>query len=107
MPVARIEDIAQVMRDPLAPSRDIGLTEIGAKPGEKMYEELMNEEEVRRTYEYSNFFVILSAFADVTAPEYAHLQGCSRPDRPYNSAQEVGMRLEELAAYFDSEGILR
>ena len=68
MPVARIEDIAVVMRDALAEGRDIRITEIGAKPGEKMYEELMNDEEVRRTYEYGDFFVILPAFASAGSP---------------------------------------
>jgi len=50
MPVARIEGIAHVMRDALAPDRNIAITEIATKPAEKMYEELMNEEEVRRTF---------------------------------------------------------
>jgi len=106
MPVARIEDIAHVMREALAPGRDIAITEIGAKPGEKMYEELMNEEEVRRTFEYGEFFVTLSAFADADGPGYAHLQGCARPDRPYNSAHEPAMSRADLAAYFEKKGVL-
>ena len=56
MPVAKIEDIALVMRDVLAADQEIEIVEIGAKPGEKMYEELMNDEEVRRTYEVGDFF---------------------------------------------------
>lgn len=106
MPVARIEDIAHVMRDALGGERKIKITEIGVKPGEKMYEELMNEEEVRRTYEYGNFFVSLSAFADVKAPAYAHLQGCPRPDRPYHSAHEPAMSREDLAEYLSNNGVL-
>ena len=100
MPVARIEDIALVMSEAFAPGRDIEITEIGPKPGEKMYEELMNDEEVRRTYEYRDFFVTLSAFADASAPSYEHLQNASRPDRPYNSAYEPALSIEELAVYF-------
>lgn len=106
MPVARIEDIAHVMRDALAPGRQIAITEIGAKPGEKMYEELMNDEEVRRTSEHGDFFVTLSAFADASAPAYAHLANAPRPDRPYNSAHEPALTREELAAYFDEKGVL-
>ena len=99
MPVARIEDIAQFMIDALAPGRDIEIIEIGAKPGEKMYEELMNDEEVRRTFEYGDFFISLSAFANHEAPFHAHLLTCPRPDRPYNSSNEVALSITELEYY--------
>lgn len=107
MPVARIEDIADVMIDALAGGSEILVTEIGTKPGEKMYEELMNDEEVRRTFEYGDFFVTLSAFAEKSAPSYAHLHDCPKPDRPYNSAQEASLTRAELAEYFERMGILR
>ena len=107
MPVARIEDIAHVMRDALAPGHDIEITEIGAKPGEKMYEELMNDEEVRRTFEFGDFFVTLSAFADLNTPNYAHLAACSSTDRPYNSAVESAMSREDLAMYFEEKEVIK
>lgn len=107
MPIARIEDIAEVMIEALAEGHDIPIVEIGTKPGEKMYEELMNDEEVRRTFEYDDFFVTLSAFADQSAPNYEHLRDCSKPDRPYNSAQEAALTRAELAEYFVRTGILR
>lgn len=106
MPVARIEDIAEVMRAELGGARPIEIVEIGAKPGEKMYEELMNDEEVRRTAEFGDFFVTLSAFADQKAPQYEHLRGCPKPDRPYNSAFEPAMSRDELAAYFRAKAVL-
>ena len=106
MPVARIEDIAHVMRDTLSDGREIQITEIGAKPGEKLYEELMNNEEVRRTWEYGEFFVILSAFADWNAPDYKHLQSLQKPERPYNSIDESTMSRTELAKYFEERGVL-
>ena len=53
MDVCRIEDLARVMIDELAPRHGRGPDEveievIGPKPGEKFYEELINDEEVRR-----------------------------------------------------------
>lgn len=107
MPVARIEDIAEVMRDALAPGGEIEIIEIGAKPGEKMYEELMNDEEVRRTWEYGDFFVSLSAFADPAAPAYTHLHDRPRPDRPYNSAHEPALSRDALADYLAEKGVLQ
>jgi len=106
MPVARIEDIATTMRDTLAGNRKIEISEIGAKPGEKMYEELMNDEEVRRAYEYGEFFVILSAFADAQAREYAHLTNNRQPDRPYNSAHENAMIADDVRNYFSERELL-
>jgi FlaA1/EpsC-like NDP-sugar epimerase len=106
MPVARIEDIALLMCNALRKDREILITEIGAKPGEKMYEELMNDEEVRRTFEYGDFFVILSAFADWNAPGYAHLQGCPQPEQPYNSIHEQAMSRTKVVEYFEENGVL-
>ena len=106
MPVARIEDIAQVMWERLAGNRKVDITEIGAKPGEKMYEELMNDEEVRRTFEYKDFFVIVSAFANLSSGTYDHLTAAPRPDRPYNSSVEAVMARDALASYLIDRGVI-
>lgn len=106
MPVARIEDIAYVMRDELVKGKDIEIHEIGVKPGEKMYEELMNDEEVRRTWEYGDFFVVLSAFAEKSSIEYSYLDKCPRTKKPYNSMHEAHMPRDEVRDYFLSRGLL-
>jgi FlaA1/EpsC-like NDP-sugar epimerase len=107
MPVARIEDIATHMVNELASAEDIQIVEIGAKPGEKMYEELMNDEEVRRSYEIENFFVILPALKGNHTDHYPIVCGRQKADRPYNSAVESAMSLETIAEYFYHKGILR
>ena len=106
MPVARIEGIAHYLRDRLAEGRAIEITEIGAKPGEKMYEELMNDEEVRRSYEIDDFFLVLPAFAHTDHVRYALAADRPQPDRPYNSAHEPAMSQAELAEYLDARNIL-
>lgn len=106
MPVARIEDIASHMRDVLAPGGSIEVKEIGAKPGEKMYEELMNDEEVRRTYEIENFFVVLPALAGNHEDRYPIAKGRQKADRPYNSSEEPAMSFDDVAAYFSKRKIL-
>lgn len=67
MPVVRISDLAQVMIRKLAggyghdPAR-VEVQVIGSKPGEKLYEELMSQEEVRRTLDLDDFYVIQPAY---------------------------------------------
>lgn len=106
MPIARIEDIASHMVEKLGEGKDIDVTEIGTKPGEKMYEELMNDEEVRRTYELENFFVVLPALAGSYEDNFPIAVGRQKADRPYNSSVEPAMANHEVATYFSRKGIL-
>ncbi len=106
MPVVRIADLAEVMIAELAPRhgfdpQQIEIQVIGTKLGEKLYEELMNEEETRRTIELRDYFVILPGFKPVyEAIDYDY------PDivndtvtRPYNSSLEPAMTQEALRCY--------
>ena len=70
MPAIRIRDLAEVMILELAPlyghaPENIDIQIIGHKPGEKMFEELINLEETRRAWELSRYFVVLPAFTDI------------------------------------------
>lgn len=113
MPVVRIDDLAAVMIEELAPRyghkpSDISIQVVGTKPGEKLYEELMNEEEVRRTVELERFFAVLPAFKGV----YQNIQydycGVTRErvENPYNSALEPHMSREDMAVYLRAHGLL-
>ena len=67
MPVLRIADLAEVMIELLAEQyghdpRKIPIEVIGSKPGEKLYEELMSDEETRRAVELEDYFAVLPAF---------------------------------------------
>ena len=72
MPAIRIQDLAEVMVENLAPvygheAKDIEIKIIGHQPGEKLYEELLNMEETRRSWELARYFVVLPAFWKFTA----------------------------------------
>ncbi len=114
MPVLRIIDLAEIMIEELAaeygyrPS-DIAIETIGPRPGEKMYEELMSEEEIQRAIELPKYFVIRPAILpsfrniDYVYPEM-HLAG--PPCRPYNSKTANSMSKDELREYLRSHPTL-
>lgn len=107
MPVARIGDLAEIMIEELAPTfghrpADIGIEVIGARAGEKKYEELMTEEESRRAVELSRYYVVPPAvLSNFKAIDYAYADTLpeQRKGRPYNSAIVGAMPKEELRKY--------
>ena len=106
MPVIRIIDLAEVMIELLAPRfnhapEDIKIEHIGAKAGEKMYEELLNSEEILRSKELENHFVTLPAFRFMFENVDYYYPGeiSDHVDRPYISSGEPLMSKEKLKAY--------
>ena len=113
MRAVRIRDLAAIMIDELAPryGRDASSIEVevvGVKPGEKMYEELVNDEEVRRTVELDDYFVVVPAFKAIYQDiEYLYPRMLrSRIDRPYNSGLEESMSVNELRDYLQCHQLL-
>ena len=106
MKAIKIEGLARVMIEKLAPTfghrpEDIELKLIGVKPGEKMYEELLNQEETRRTLELTNYFVVLPAFKNLYRNiEYTYRDIISETvSEPYNSDNDPLLSEEDLAAF--------
>lgn len=113
MPVIRIAVLASVMIELLAPQYgykppEIKLEVIGCKPGEKMYEELLSDEEVRRTIELDHFFTVLPAFKGIYQNIHYDYSGVihDKVDRPYNSAIESALSREQLKAYLKTHQLL-
>jgi len=113
MPVIQIADLARLMIDELAVAYgfnplEIGVTEIGSKPGEKLYEELMSEEETRRTVELTEMFSVLPAFRSVyedIAYDYSDIVS-STVDQAYVSSPENSMAREALKKFCRVNGLL-
>lgn len=62
----RIKDLAEIFIE-----RFGGRIEVtGIRPGEKMHEELINEEEIRRTYQLSEDYLIIKPFISKLHPNY-------------------------------------
>lgn len=114
MPVMRIVDLAEAMIDLLAPVAGldpalIPIDYVGAKPGEKLHEELMSQEEVGRVTELPNMFVVLPALR-----AFYHSIDYSYPStlppvhnrEPYVSSTQAPLTLEQIKKYLQSNGIL-
>lgn len=106
MPVIAIRDLAEVMIEELAPvygydPQDISIQNIGSRPGEKYYEELMTDEEVRRTVELKRYFVVKPAFTSYYRYiEYRYDEMVSSSvDKAYNSANEEKLHKDELRKF--------
>jgi FlaA1/EpsC-like NDP-sugar epimerase len=103
MPVIRIQDLAAVMIEELAPRygkdpANICIEMIGVKPGEKMYEELMNHEETRRALELERYFVVTPAFrCAFRSIEYRYPKTVAQQvTNPYNSANAASLSKSDL-----------
>lgn len=113
MPVVQIDQLASVMIEALAPlygreALDIKIDIIGRKPGEKMFEELMTSEEVRRTVELNNYFAVVPPNRE----KDTELRG-SYPniisdniEKPYVSSDEDKITKDALRVLFDANGLL-
>jgi len=107
MPVMKIEDLATAMIEELAPN-EIEVTEIGSKPGEKLYEELMSDEETRRTIELDQFFSVLPAFRGIYSDiDYNYSAIVSKlVEEPYVSEQQTSLTLEEVKGFLRNNKLL-
>jgi UDP-N-acetylglucosamine 4,6-dehydratase len=86
MKALKITDLAEVMIEELAQNcgyspNEIKLKIIGTKPGEKLYEELMTEDEARRALESEDMFILL--------PETEELSHINKSSYPSVSEAEV------------------
>lgn len=113
MPVVRISDLGTAIAEELhemglIASPDPKVEYIGIKSGEKLYEELMSDEETRRTIELKNYFSVLPAFRSIyanTAYEYDKNQQIG-VDNPYHSGKEAPLSVGQIRDYLKNTRVL-
>lgn len=113
MPTIRIQDLAEVMIHELAPRygfnpEQIKINYIGTKPGEKMYEELMNFEEIRRAIELDKYFVIKPAFTKYNQNgfyDYSNIVS-DKVTNPYHSGDEIPLTKEQLLRFLNENNLI-
>ena len=114
MPVIRISDLAEAMIQILAPkygfkTDKIKIKKIGQKPGEKIYEELMSNEEVRRAVELKNYFSILTAFRGIYNKinyDYDDIFSL-KVDKAYISEREANLSIDKIKKILIKNNILK
>jgi UDP-N-acetylglucosamine 4,6-dehydratase len=98
MPIIRLRDLAEVIIDHYSDKlkispQSIGIKEIGLRPGEKMYEELMTDDESVHAIELKDMFVIPNTFLDFV-PQYEDARPAKR--ETYSSHSEAPISKQEL-----------
>lgn len=112
MPVIRIADLARVMIQRLAPQfqRDpnvIAIQEIGSKPGEKLFEELLAESELPLSYEDDELLVFLGENANpASEPNRSYLRAMHRASSAYNSDRIEPMTPAQIEAFLEELGVV-
>lgn len=113
MPVVRIIDLAKAMIDVLVPRygfkpEDIAIKEIGTKPGEKLYEELMSHEEMRRAFELEQYFSVIPAFRGIYHDiDYVYPSMVSElVDNPYISSKQEPLSIQDIKSFFNKTGLM-
>jgi UDP-glucose 4-epimerase len=84
---ARVADVATALID----GRPIETKVTGIRPGEKLHEVLVSEEECRRTFARAKYYVVRSILPELSGPDMDELS----LDREFNSAEHL-MTLDEV-----------
>lgn len=112
MPALRIADLAEVMIRRLAPTfgflpERIEVVEVGSRPGEKLYEELLMEAEVPRAYEDDELIVYLGAASDQELlQERVYLQQMQPVVDQYHSDFAPHMNQPGIEGFLEKVGVL-
>ena len=105
MPALRIGDLAEVMIQESSPEygyvhNEIEIKNIGKRPGEKLYEELMIGEEAENAYEDEEMFIVLPQTFDITGELSYNLSDNFKKSekREYSSKNTKLLTVEEVKA---------
>ena len=104
MPTIKLRDLAEVVIEELAPKygkhpSQINTRIIGARPGERMHEELMTPEEAEHALETNELFNVLPTIiskADLEFLHQHHVNATKTTVKNYNSLENTHLTKEEV-----------
>jgi UDP-N-acetylglucosamine 4,6-dehydratase/5-epimerase len=112
MPALKISDLAEVMIENFAPrcgygTSEIEIKEIGARSGEKLYEELLIDNELSCSFEDDEIVVCLGQYSQIVPVERRTYLEQMRPCiEAYNSDTATLMTKAEITEFLQSLGYL-
>ena len=112
MPTVNIPDLAEVLIEELAPRyghqlEDIDVKIIGTIPGEKMYEELMTEDEATRSLEREDMFIIAPLIMDgLSKYDGSAYDATPIRSKDYVSKDVVPLTKDEIRTILKKDGII-
>ena len=112
MDALRITDLAEVMIEELTPKYghspdDIKIELIGNKLGEKLYEELMTEDEARRALETEDMFILPPEREELSSIDKSSYLSASEAEvKPYTSNDEKLLTKEEIREILYHENLI-
>ena len=113
MKALKITDLAEVMIEELAQNcgyspNEIKLKLIGTKPGEKLYEELMTEDEARRALESEDMFILFPEMKELSLVDdkSSHPSTSQAEIKAYTSKDEKHLSKKEIKEILYQENLL-
>lgn len=104
MPGAKVIDLAQVMIDQLG-NKNTAIENIGIRPGEKMYEILVSQNESHRTVEDGEYYIILPDGRGKTLNKYTKYNKISLDE--YNSKNALQLDKKGILGLLEQDGWLK
>ncbi len=110
MAAIRIPDLAEVMVEELAQKygqsqNALKMEIIGTKPGEKLYEELMTEDEAKRALETEDMFIVPPELEDLSLVD-KNSYDSEAESKAYTSKDEKPLSKEEIKEFLYRENLL-
>lgn len=112
MPTVNIMDLAVVLLEELAPlyghsAEDIDIRIVGTIPGEKMYEELMTEDEATRSLERDDMFIITPLISEGSSKYHSSVyDAIPIQSKEYVSKDVVTLTKDEIRIILKNDGII-
>ncbi|MCD6318370.1 SDR family NAD(P)-dependent oxidoreductase [Candidatus Aerophobetes bacterium] len=105
MPVVKIIDLVEVLESVLGLHNNI--KEVGIKPGEKLYEEVMTKDEQTRALERDDMYIILPALKDMGTIKHFY-PDCYLPQGNNHRSSEKGPFLtkEQIKQFLEKERLI-
>lgn len=108
MPVVRLGDLAEIVIEEFAPlcglkSENVKIETIGLRPGEKLYEELMTQEEAKYAMEFTHMFAVPPGFIE---KQYVYESAQPAEIKTYRSDEGTSLEKEAVRKLLQNEKLL-